>query len=44
MYLFLFLILLISRWVVAVSFMAEKLNVGVAIFVADNTSMCGNYL
>ena len=37
MYLFLFLILLISRWVVAASFMAEKHNVGVAIFVVDNT-------
>ena len=35
--------LLISRWVVAASFrpMAEKPNVDVAIFVADNTSMCG---
>ena len=41
MYLFLFSILLISRSVVAASFMAEKPNVGVAIFVADNTSMCG---
>ena len=41
MYLLLFLILLISRWVVAASFMAEKPNVGVAIFVADNTYMCG---
>ena len=41
MYLFLFLIVLISRWVVAASFMAEKPNEVVVIFVADNTSMCG---
>ena len=34
---YLFLILLISRWVVAASFMAENPNVEVAIFVADNT-------
>ena len=41
MYLFLLIILLISRWVVAASFTAKKPNVGVAIFVADITSMCG---
>ena len=35
----LFLILLISCCVVAASLMAEKTNVGVAVFVADNT--CG---
>ena len=38
---FLFFILLISCWVVAASLMAEKTNVGVAIFVADTTSLCG---
>ena len=38
---FLFLILLISYWVVAASLVAEQTNAGVAIFVADNTSMCG---
>ena len=32
-----FLILLIFCWVVTASLMAEKTNVGVAIFVADNT-------
>ena len=35
---FLFLILLISCWVVAASLMAEKNNVGVAVFIADTTS------
>ena len=35
----LFLILLISCWVVAGSLMAEKPNVGVAVFVADNSYM-----
>ena len=38
---FVFLIFLISCWFVAVSLVAEKTNVGVAVFVADNTSMCG---
>ena len=32
-----FLILLICCWVVAASLMAEKTNVGVAVFVAGNT-------
>ena len=32
-----FLILLICCWVVTASLMAEKTNVGVAVFVADNT-------
>ena len=41
MYLLLFLILLVSRWIVAASFMAEKASVGVAIVVADSTPMCG---
>ena len=41
MYLFLFLILLISPWVVAASFMAEKPNMGMAVVIADITSMCG---
>ena len=35
------LILLISCWVVAASLMAEKTNVGMAVFIADITSMCG---
>ena len=35
-----FLILLICCWVVTASLMAEKTNVGVAVFVADNTYMC----
>ena len=35
------LILLICCWVVAASLMAEKTNVGVAVFVADNTYVCG---
>ena len=38
---FLFLILLISGWVVAASLMAEKTNVGMVVFIADITSMCG---
>ena len=38
---FLFFILLISGWVVAASLMAEKTNVGIAVVVADITSMCG---
>ena len=32
-----FNLILISCWVVAASLMAEKTNVGVAVFVADNT-------
>ena len=32
---FLFLISLISGWVVAASLMAEKANVGMAVFIAD---------
>ena len=36
-----FLILLISCCVVAASLMAEKTNVGVAVFVADNAYVCG---
>ena len=32
---------LVSCWVVAASFMAEKTNVGMAVFIADITSMCG---
>ena len=35
------LILLISCWVVAASLMAENTNVGMAVFIADITSMCG---
>ena len=38
---FLLFILLISGWVVAASLMAEKTNVGIAVVVADITSMCG---
>ena len=38
---FLFLILLISGWVVAASLKAEKTNVGIAVVVADIASMCG---
>ena len=41
MLMFLFLILLISGWVVAASLMAEKIKVGMAVFIADITSMCG---
>ena len=37
-----FLILLICCWVVTASLMAEKTNVGVAVFVADNTYGCGS--
>ena len=36
-----FFILLICCWVVTASLMAEKTNVGVAVFVADNTYVCG---
>ena len=36
-----FLILLNSCWVVAASLMAEKTNVGVAVFVAGNTYVYG---
>ena len=38
---FLFLILVISCWVVAASLVAEKTNAGVAVFITDITSMCG---
>ena len=38
---FSFLIILISCWVVAASLMTEKTNAGVAVFVADTTSVCG---
>ena len=38
---FLFLILLISCWVAAASFMAEKTNAWMAVYIADITSMCG---
>ena len=41
MFFFSFFILLISGWVVAASLMAEKTNVGMAVFIADITSMCG---
>ena len=34
-------ILLMSDWVVAASLMAENTNVGMAVFIADITSMCG---
>ena len=40
-FVFSFFILLISGWVVAASLMAEKTNVGMAVFIADITSMCG---
>ena len=36
-----FLTLLICCWVVAASLMAENTNVEVAVFVADNTHVCG---
>ena len=36
----LFLMLLICFWVVAAALMAEKTNVGMAVFIADITS-CG---
>ena len=36
-----FLILLICFWSVTASLMAENTNVGVAVFVADNTYVCG---
>ena len=32
---------LISGWVVAASLVAEKANVGMAVVIADITSMCG---
>ena len=35
------LLLLISCWVVAASLMSEKTHVGVAVFVAGNTYVCG---
>ena len=38
---FLFLILLISGWVVEASLMDEKTNVGMAVFIAGITSMWG---
>ena len=38
---FLFLILVISGCFVAASLMAEKTNVGMAVFIAHITSMCG---
>ena len=40
-FVFNFLILVISGWVVAASLMAEKTNVGMAVFIADIKSMCG---
>ena len=40
-FVFNFLILLISGWVVAASLMAEKTNVGMAVFIPHITSMCG---
>ena len=41
-FVFNFLILLIFGWVVAASLMAENTNdVGMAVFIADITSMCG---
>ena len=40
-FVFNFLILLISGWVVAGSLIAEKTNVGMAVFIAHITSMCG---
>ena len=40
-FVFNFLILLLSGWVVAASFMAEKTNVRMAGLIADITSMCG---
>ena len=33
--------LFISGWVVAGLLIAEKTNVGMAVFIADITSMCG---
>ena len=38
---YVFFILLICCWVVTASLMAEKTNVGVAVFVAGNTYVCG---
>ena len=40
-FVFNFLILLIYGWVVAASLMAEKTNMGMAVFIADIASMCG---
>ena len=40
-FVFYFFILLISGWVVAASLMAENTNLGMAVFIADITSMCG---
>ena len=40
-FVFNFLILLISGGVVAASLMAENTNVGMVVFIADITSMCG---
>ena len=37
---FVFNFLLFSGWVVAASLMAEKTNVGMAVFIADTTYMC----
>ena len=37
----LFLILLISCWGVEASLVAENTNVGMAVLIADITSMCG---
>ena len=37
----LFKILIISYWVVAALLMTDKTNVGVAVFIADTTCMCG---
>ena len=34
-------LILISGWVVAASLMAEKTNIGMAVFIAHITSMCG---
>ena len=38
---FLFLILLISCWVVAASLVAKEANAGVTVFAAENASMYG---
>ena len=40
-FVFNFLILLISCWVVAASLMAEKTKMGMSVFIADITSICG---
>ena len=39
-YVFCFINFLLGCKLVAASLMAEKTNVGVAVFVADNASMC----